>query len=146
MKKNYFMSLLACMMAVVMCVGFSSCGSDDDEGSGSYNLTDEEAVSLFQGTWSVNITEYDEEDGDESYTETWVVSGNEVSITHGGSSYANKTVYTINDGVITFGDSYHSYMFNERYRFVKLNSKSFEVNDQVFNNGKMIIRIVGTKK
>lgn len=37
MKKNFYY-LFAMMMAVVLCVGFTSCGSDDDEGgSGNSN-------------------------------------------------------------------------------------------------------------
>lgn len=43
MKKNSFY-LFAMMMAVVLCVGFASCSSDDDEG-GSGN------TNSFVGTW-----------------------------------------------------------------------------------------------
>lgn len=44
MKKNFY-SLFAVMMAVVLCVGFTSCSSDDDEDGGSVSLSD------LVGTW-----------------------------------------------------------------------------------------------
>lgn len=58
MKKNWF-SLFATMMAVVMCVGFTSCGDDDDEG-GSVDVT----VANLVGTWQLQSEEEYDEDGD----------------------------------------------------------------------------------
>jgi len=145
MKKIQF-SVFAMMILALVC-GFTSCGSDDDDnngGSSSYNLTDEEAVTALQGTWSVKVTEYDEEEGDDNWIETWVVQGNNLTTTE--DNYTYKSIFTIKNGIIAFGDPVYFDRNNEKHRFNKLTSNYFETSDAEFNNGKICIKMVGTKK
>lgn len=143
MKKFHF-SVFAMMITALVCVGFASCGSDDDDGGSSYSLTDEEAVTALQGTWSVKVTEYDEEEGDDSWIETWVVQGNNLTITE--NNYTYKSIFTIKNGIIAFGDPVYFDRNNEKHRFIKLSSKIFETSDAEFHNGKICIKMIGTKK
>ena len=145
MKKNYLWSLLTFIMVAMMSCGFAACGGDDDGGGGnSYNLTDDQAVSTLQGTWNVNINEHYEGEEDDNSTETWVVKGNDITITEG--KYSRKVIFTIKNGVITLGDPVYFDKNNEKHRFIRLTSSSFETSDAEFNDGKICIKMVGTKK
>lgn len=48
MKRKSYLQLLAIIMVAMLCFGFSSCGSDDDE-NGTDN--DSELIDKLQGTW-----------------------------------------------------------------------------------------------
>ena len=50
--KYYFWSFLT-MMMTMLCVGFTSCG-DDDEEDGTAGMSDTEIISKLQGTWTFN--------------------------------------------------------------------------------------------
>lgn len=114
MKKNLFMCMLTILMVAVMSVGFASCSSDDDA---SYNSTDEEAVTLLQGTWDVEITETDDE-GSETDNYVWEVSGNRIKM------WNNWGNFTVTDGVLYLA-AYH-----ESYKFTKLTSTEFRCYDE----------------
>ena len=82
--KKYFVSLMAMMMAVVMCMTFSSCSKDDDEtdGSGGFSIV---------GTW------YEYEDDVESLDAVWVFNsdntGSVEEYYHGKSEGVDKIKY-----------------------------------------------------
>ena len=114
-------------------------GKDDNQG-GSYNLTDAEAISILQGKWTVVLTEYDEEEGDETWTEEWDFSENSVKITKPGA-YVLNFVYTVKDGVLVLGPEDN----REYHKFVSLTPTSFETSDADFFGGKQCIKMVGTK-
>ena len=144
MKKNFLWSMMAFMMVTVFSISFTSCGGDDNEGnSSSYNLTDEQALDALQGTWNVITTEYDEEEGDETWSETWEISGSKLNIIR--NNYTWKYNFIVKDGIFSYGNGTNVSNY-EKHQFVKLNSSRFETSDAAFHNGKMIIKMVGTKK
>lgn len=108
MKKLSF-SLLALLVAAVVCVGFTSCGGDDED---SYNVTDENAVTLLQGTWDVKVTETDDE-GSETDEYVWEVEGNRIKM---WGSWGN---FSVSNGKLLLS------AYNEEYTFTKLTSTSF---------------------
>lgn len=99
MKRKFFWSMLTFMMVTVLCVGFASCGDDDDDGT-----------NIAVGTWV-------KQEGRRSYTLTFRSNGNGTMIYKYEDSYSGtetdseKFSYTItgnNKGIITF-DYYDSY-------------------------------------
>ena len=143
MKKNFFSWMTIALMALVS-VGFTSCGdndSDTDEGV-SYDMTDTEAIATLQGTWSVTTTEFDDEEGDVTWTETWVIEGNRLIIID-DRGYETKWSFSVKDGVFEYGYSGGV----EKHRFTSLTASCFITSDAEFTqSGRMIIKMVGTKR
>lgn len=120
--KNFELKFwLSCMM-VALCIGFTSCGDDDDEGIAGDAKT--LIIGTWQSTWLKGYEIYDgeKETYDEAYTEdiytfksdgkgtykdvsgsstytadfTWTISGNKLKITF--SSYSQEaTIKTLNE-------------------------------------------------
>lgn len=118
--KKLSLSLLAFMMAAVACVGFASCGDDDDD-EGSFNLTYEEAMAALQGTWDVTVTEKDDEDT-ETWKEVWTISDKYYIVKENGS----RIPFTVKDGkMVLHADS----SFPDEYTITKLTANSFHFYD-----------------
>ena len=129
------------MIMALVFVGFASCGSNDDDGGSSYNLSDKEAIATLQGRWSVKVTEYDDE-GDETWTETWEFDGNTLYITSSSSTYRSSNTFSVKSGVLSYG-----YRGNEEsHRFMRLTASQFETSDAEFHDGQLCIKMIGTKQ
>lgn len=99
MKRKFFWSMLTIFMVTLLCVGFTSCGDDDDDDT-----------NIAVGTW---VTQ----EGRRSYTFTFRSNGSGTAIFKYEDSYSGtetdseKFSYTItgkNKGIITsdYNDSY----------------------------------------
>lgn len=115
-------------------------GNDDDKAP--YSLTDDEAVAMLQGTWSVETTEYDDEEGDAIWTNTWEINGDIINEIGRYGSHIMK--YSIQDGVITYGSADVWPKSTDKFKFTNFTTNHFEMNDE-FIMGKICIKIVGTK-
>ena len=103
---------LSVLLMVLTCGMMLSCGSDDD----SYNLDDEEAITLLQGNWNVSITETDDEESETDNYE-WQISGNQIKeISSSGGSYTVN--FTVSDGNLKLSNY-------ETYKITKLTTKEF---------------------
>lgn len=138
MNKKYFMNLLTVLMVAFLSVGIASCSKDDDDDV-SYNLSDEEAITLLQGTWDIAYTETDDE-GSETDNYVWEISGNRIK------EYNHWQNFSVKNGILYFTD------YDESYKLTKLTTTEFRCYGEYIgygkNNNRINVRvdIVGKKK
>ena len=138
MKKRCFY-LFAMMVAVVLCVGFASCSSDDDEG-GSGN------TGSIVGTWQLVVEEEYDESGElldsdnvkgeqiyyrfnndmtgfeyergRKYPFTYTLIGNILAITEEGYSADEYEIVTLTKSELAIKSEYYGGYDIERYQKV----------------------------
>lgn len=96
--KKLSLSLLAFLMAAVVCVGFASCGDDDDNNDGGLGLSEaqiREYLESGSGRWSV--IEIDDEDARPS---TWYFQNGKTNGWGGNDFSMWGTPYTVSGSLI----------------------------------------------
>ena len=138
--------LMGCLLIALSCIGFYSCSSsDDDEGNTAYTMTDEEAVTILQGSWNVITTEYDEEEGDVTDDWIWTFSGNNLrvyDVMGDRGEWDSTHSFKINNGIFTVGNGSNA----DAIKIISLTNNRFEFNDKgIDGREKITIKIVGTR-
>lgn len=126
MKKNFCFRMSAAMLAVVLCVGFASCSSDDDEEGAPIDLVNAQVSDIqksFIGTWNVNyeLLHNGEPDG---WTSIWTIMENgQFTTKDSDDDMLGTRKYTIEKtgNIVYFKDLYQ----NVTFEIKSLTSNSF---------------------